>query len=744
MCKVSIIMTSYNKPKYIGKAIEGVLNQTFKDFELLLMDDNSDEETRNIIQGYLKDKRIRYYCSDVTSVEERTEKVRYAVLINKALDMIKGQYVSYATDDNVYRPERLEKMVDFMDRHPEVKIAYSSSKVQYLDKDGVFVRSIEREAKAETWLAPCMVDHCSIMHRTDILPVIFDKWGSYWDEDPQFYFLGDARFFWRLNHFWPFHPIHEILDDNYMTEISLHTHMNSEEHPLIKLLPEQRICKEIRDYLRCLRKENLEKEERRLKEEQSQKEKSNYLENYWLLFLDFIDLFHELIFEKIPLPLLSNFYQYIDTDLREEMKKTSFKEHLTRKKITLNEIQPQFECWLHSFKQPAACRLLDSSKCKPMKGKILLNLEYLRFSHNSFKVYDPEETIIFTQFKRKLGIPVHCIQDYKVEVQDSIDKLVKRAESIFSPIQKHYVLQNDFFSHSFLNNIPKMVETIAAVRKYFQDNLISCVVVGTTEDLTSRILTMVAGEKGIPSICLQHGILGGEEAYLPVFATVEAVYGQYEKDWYRERGVSEEYIAITGHPRFDDIFDQNHMPKETFIMKYGLDAGKKHVLVATQHICSSLCREFIDIAATIPGIEIIIKPHPWELNHGNYIEEYKNLENKYKSVKLIAERGVNLYDLLSNTDVVIINASTVGLEAVLANKPLCILYEGSFKYYDRMGDFKFSNPAKLAEFIPRLLKDEELQEKSKAVNQEFLAYAYPQRLAGGCLIEEINRIIGRK
>ena len=254
MCKVSIIMTSYNKPKYVGKAIEGILSQSFKDFELLLMDDNSNEETQKVIGGYLKDERIRYFRSDVKDISERAEKIRYAALANEALSMIVGQYITYATDDNIYRPQRLEKMVNFLESNPEIKIIYSGSRVLFLNEEDKPKKTMDRMAKSETWLAPCQVDHCSIMHRADILPVIYEKWGSYWDEDPQFYLIGDARFFWRLNHFWSFFPVDEVLDDNYITEVSLHAQMISKEKSLlVEQLPEQRTCRELRGYLRNLR-----------------------------------------------------------------------------------------------------------------------------------------------------------------------------------------------------------------------------------------------------------------------------------------------------------------------------------------------------------------------------------------------------------------------------------------------------------------------------------------------------------
>ncbi|QZY56307.1 glycosyltransferase family 2 protein [Crassaminicella profunda] len=253
MCKVSIIMTSYNKPNYVGKAIEAILKQSFKDFELLLMDDNSNEDTQKVIEKYLKDKRIRYFRSDVKNISERTEKNRYAVQINKALSMINGEYISYATDDNIYKPKRLEKMVNFMKNNRKVKICYSSSCVLHLNYEGKLIKNVIRNAKNKLWVASCQVDHCSIMHKADILPIIYEKWHSYWDEDPQFYLIGDARFFWRLNHFWPFYPINEVLDVNYIMETSLHTQIIAEEKSeFIKRLPKQRTCWELRKYLKNL------------------------------------------------------------------------------------------------------------------------------------------------------------------------------------------------------------------------------------------------------------------------------------------------------------------------------------------------------------------------------------------------------------------------------------------------------------------------------------------------------------
>ncbi|MBY0600227.1 glycosyltransferase family 2 protein [Bacillus bingmayongensis] len=251
MPKVTVIMTSYNKPDYVGKAIDSILNQTLEDFELLLMDDNSNKSTQDAIKPFLKDSRIKFYRSNINSISERVEKIRYAVLINEALKDAKGKYITYATDDNMYVPNRLEKMVDFLEQHQEVQIAYSASITIHLDEKGNPVKKVQRPAKSIITIASCIIDHCSIMHSASVLPVLQQKWGSYWDENPEFYRIGDARFFWRLNHFWSFYPINEILDINYITPHSIHHQLFAEEkNEFIKNLPIQRTCKELREDLK--------------------------------------------------------------------------------------------------------------------------------------------------------------------------------------------------------------------------------------------------------------------------------------------------------------------------------------------------------------------------------------------------------------------------------------------------------------------------------------------------------------
>jgi glycosyltransferase involved in cell wall biosynthesis len=253
--KVTVILTSFNKPEYVSDSIRSILDQTYRDIELFIMDDNSNDETRSIIEQFLNDKRVKFIKSDIQTIEERVEKTRYAVLINKALELAQGEYVTYATDDNVHHRQKIEKMVEYLDKQPQAMVVYSASKTFHLNEMGEITNQIVRPANSVSWSASCMTDHCSIMHRMSILPKIKKIFGSYWDEDPQFYLRGDARFFWRINHFWAFYPINKVLDFNYITPKSIHAHLfNNTPNEFSKMLPPQRTCKELRDSIRAFRR----------------------------------------------------------------------------------------------------------------------------------------------------------------------------------------------------------------------------------------------------------------------------------------------------------------------------------------------------------------------------------------------------------------------------------------------------------------------------------------------------------
>lgn len=209
--KVSIILTSYNKPDTVHLAIESVLAQKYDNWELLIMDDHSNDKTKRIIKGFLQDSRIQYFDSGIRD-EDRHKTTRYATLINEALEKVSGDYISYLTDDDIYLPERLSEMTTILNNSPSYGVVYSKQLVRKIDQSGRTVYEKVRETNGILTKPQNLVDHCSVMHRASLLPLILAKYGSYWDDSPEYWHNGDAAFWARLAEWSPFYPIPKVLD----------------------------------------------------------------------------------------------------------------------------------------------------------------------------------------------------------------------------------------------------------------------------------------------------------------------------------------------------------------------------------------------------------------------------------------------------------------------------------------------------------------------------------------------------
>jgi len=108
-------MPAYNAEKYIGDAIESVLDQTFTDFEFIIIDDFSTDRTWRIIQEYArKDKRITVLRND--------RNLGVSLTRNKLIMLSEGKYIVWQDSDDISMPYRIAHQYDFMEKHPEVGI----------------------------------------------------------------------------------------------------------------------------------------------------------------------------------------------------------------------------------------------------------------------------------------------------------------------------------------------------------------------------------------------------------------------------------------------------------------------------------------------------------------------------------------------------------------------------------------------------------------------------------------------
>lgn len=113
---ISVLMPAYNAQEYLDASIQSILDQTFRGFEFIIVDDYSTDRSWEIIKKYArKDKRI------VTLRNKRN--LRTTVTLNRGLELAKGKYIARMDADDWSYPDRLQKQYKFMEKHPEVGVS---------------------------------------------------------------------------------------------------------------------------------------------------------------------------------------------------------------------------------------------------------------------------------------------------------------------------------------------------------------------------------------------------------------------------------------------------------------------------------------------------------------------------------------------------------------------------------------------------------------------------------------------
>lgn len=113
MCKISVVTSVFNGEAYIGETIKSVRNQTFTDWEYIIIDNCSDDWTAGIVQKYAeRDRRIRFIRND--------KNLGISPNLNKGIELAKGRYIARLDHDDLCYPERFETQYRYMETHPEI------------------------------------------------------------------------------------------------------------------------------------------------------------------------------------------------------------------------------------------------------------------------------------------------------------------------------------------------------------------------------------------------------------------------------------------------------------------------------------------------------------------------------------------------------------------------------------------------------------------------------------------------
>lgn len=159
--KVTVLMTVYNGEKFLRKAVESVLGQTFEDFELLIINDGSTDRTAEVLHGF-QDPRVRIFGN--------RENLGVYHSANRGLKLAQGEYVARIDADDVALPRRVEEQVAYLDTHPDVGLVASAAEI--IDENGLTVSVVNDVLSPEqiyyTLFFNNCIFHSSVMFRKGI------------------------------------------------------------------------------------------------------------------------------------------------------------------------------------------------------------------------------------------------------------------------------------------------------------------------------------------------------------------------------------------------------------------------------------------------------------------------------------------------------------------------------------------------------------------------------------------------
>lgn len=161
MPNVSVVMPVYNGEKYLRESMDSILDQSYTDFEFIIIDDCSTDESFDIIRSY-KDTRIRLIRNE--------ENLRLPASLNKGIRLAKGKYIARMDADDISLPNRFFKQVNYMESHPEV--AALGASFQAIDCEGCNLykhHALVDDDLERYYLIPSPLAHPTVMMRRETI-----------------------------------------------------------------------------------------------------------------------------------------------------------------------------------------------------------------------------------------------------------------------------------------------------------------------------------------------------------------------------------------------------------------------------------------------------------------------------------------------------------------------------------------------------------------------------------------------
>ena len=210
---ISIVLPVYNGEKYLRESIDSVIAQTYENWELLILDDCSTDGTALIAKEYLeKDNRIHYYLNE--------KNLRLPRNLNRGFSLAKGDYLTWTSDDNRYRPTALEKMLKALKNSNGAQLAFASCRI--IDGEGKEIEYITVSEHSKK----CIVGSDSVGACFMYTRRAYETVGDY---DPELTLVEDFDYWQRIFMKYPTVAIEEILYDYRWHDGALTSTMKKEQ-----------------------------------------------------------------------------------------------------------------------------------------------------------------------------------------------------------------------------------------------------------------------------------------------------------------------------------------------------------------------------------------------------------------------------------------------------------------------------------------------------------------------------------
>lgn len=159
---VSIITPTYNCGKFIAETIESVIDQSYANWEMIIVDDCSKDNTKEVVEEYMKkDNRIKYHLLDKNSGA--------AVSRTKAMELAKGKYIAFLDSDDLWPKNKLEKQIKFMEDN---NYNFTCTDYEQIDEKGNSLNKIIKTKKKTNYngvLLTCPVGNSTVMYNVEAL-----------------------------------------------------------------------------------------------------------------------------------------------------------------------------------------------------------------------------------------------------------------------------------------------------------------------------------------------------------------------------------------------------------------------------------------------------------------------------------------------------------------------------------------------------------------------------------------------